>query len=559
MVYAISFRRHLVPRYVRVMYVLIRRDCNELAAPECGPQLCHRRADEAQQPVDEEWQPSKHEKAIIYTLATISLIVALDASIIITPLNTIIEDLGGDATQAFWIGTSYLLANAVTVPFICSISDIFGRPICLTFALAAFSIGTICCCTARTVGLMIVGRSIQGVGGAGIHSLGLVTQTGVPTIPDIVPLRWRPKWYSVTLAFWALRLSVGPVIGGAIVQRTTWRWIFYIMFPFCGIGLVAKLSRVDWLGGGMFTGSATSFLIAICWGGTQYEWNSVQTLAPLLIGSVGLATTVVYEIYFAKHPFLRRSLFHDTTSVVTYIARCAQGGPFYFLSAKGFSALDAGVAMLPCMLTVTLAGIISGYMVTRFNNYRLPICIGWFIASISSALFLVWAVNDSAGVWVITYIIVGIGQGTVLNAQNFASQAMCKPGDEASAAAMYVFVRQFGMAMGVGIGGTTFQNLMALKLSWQGLSTDIAKHAEGYIGILKTLPEDEFRSAVIDSYKLGFLAVYSVYLGLSVVSLIICLIFVKNVDLRRDIVTDHRFEAVHLAKHLDTQGLKPQS
>lgn len=161
-------------------------------------------ADESQLTVEEEWQPSKHEKAIIYTLAMISLIVALDATIIITPLNvtppppplslspkqssedilttneqTIIEDLNGDATQAFWIGTSYLLVNAVTMPFICSVSDVFGRPICLTFALVAFTIGTICCCTARTVGPMLVGRCIQGVGGAGIHSLGLVTQTGI--------------------------------------------------------------------------------------------------------------------------------------------------------------------------------------------------------------------------------------------------------------------------------------------------------------------------------------------------------------------------------------------
>lgn len=214
--------------------------------------------------------------------------------------------------------------------------------------------------------------------------------------------------------------------------------------------------------------------------------------------------------------------------------------------------------MLPCMLTVTLAGIISGRLVTRFNNYRWPICIGWFLASIASGLYLVWTVNDSAGVWVITYILAGVGQGTVLNAQNFASQAMCKPGDEAAAAAMYAFVRQFGMALGVGIGGTTFQNVMALKLSWQGLPVEIAKQAESYISTLKTLPEGNFRSAVLDSYKFGYLGVYSVYLGLSVVSLITCLLFVKNVDLRRDLVTDHRLEGSRMAKHWDVREPKAQ-
>lgn len=88
-----------------------------------------------------------------------------------------------------------------------------------------------------------------------------------------------------SLGAWALGLSLGPIMGGAIADNTTWRWIFYLMFPICGIGLVAvpylltlrpkkataqeKLSRIDWIGGVIFTGSTTSFLIAISWGGTQ--------------------------------------------------------------------------------------------------------------------------------------------------------------------------------------------------------------------------------------------------------------------------------------------------
>ncbi|CAJ2509477.1 Uu.00g145030.m01.CDS01 [Anthostomella pinea] len=508
-------------------------------------------ADEAQRPAEEEWQPTMHEKAIIYTLAIISLIVALDATIVVTTMNVIIEDLQGTATQAFWIGTSYLLVNAVTMPVICAVSDVFGRPICLTFALVAFTVGTICCCIAHNIGTMLVERSIQGIGGGGIHSLGLVT-----------------------LTFWALGFALGPIIGGAIVHGRTWRWIFYLMFPFCAFGLVAvpylltlrpkeattreRLLRIDWIGSFLFTGSATSFLVAVSWGGTQYSWGSAQTLAPLIIGFVGLVVTVVYENYFAAQPFLRRSLYHDTTSVVTYIAGCIQGlvmygllyfGPFYFLSVKQFTPLDAGVAMLPCTLTVTFSGIISGRLVTRFNNYRWPICVGWFIASIGSGLYLIWPHNNSAGVWVVSYLVIGIGQGTILNAQNFASQAMCKPGDEAAAAAMYAFVRQFGMALGVGIGGTAFQNVRALKLQWLGLPTDIAKQAEGYISTLHSLPAGDFKRGVIDSYNYGFTGVYSVYLAISVVALVISLLFVKNVDLTRNLQSNHRLDGTRVSKY----------
>lgn len=78
------------------------------------------------------------------------------------------------------------------MPVICAVSDVFGRHHCLTFALVAFAVGTVLCAVAKDIGTLLVGRSIQGIGGGGIHSLGLVIQT------DIVPLRHRPKWYGLT-------------------------------------------------------------------------------------------------------------------------------------------------------------------------------------------------------------------------------------------------------------------------------------------------------------------------------------------------------------------------
>lgn len=100
-------------------------------------------------------------------------------------------DLNADTTEGFWIGTSYLLVNAVTMPVIASLSEIFGRPICLEFALVMFTIGTIFCCAAHDVSVMLVGRCIQGIGGGGVHVLSGVIMT------DLVPLRYRPKWFGI--------------------------------------------------------------------------------------------------------------------------------------------------------------------------------------------------------------------------------------------------------------------------------------------------------------------------------------------------------------------------
>ncbi|KAI0803757.1 major facilitator superfamily transporter [Xylaria sp. FL0064] len=515
-----------------------------------------------------EWKPSKHEKAIIFTLAFLNLIVSLDATIVVTSLTSIVEDIGGTTTQAFWIGTSYLLVNAVSMPIISSISEVVGRPVCLTFAIVVFIIGTILCCTAHSIAVMLVGRSIQGIGGGGIHIISLVTQT------DFVPLRWRPKWYGVTLAAWAIGLSLGPIIGGIIAERTTWRWIFYLMFPILGFGLVAvpylltlrpkkttvqeKFSRIDWLGILIFTGSITSFLIAVSWGGTQYPWNSAATLAPLIIGVIGIIATGFYEAYVAKFPFLRKSLFHDRSSVVGYIAGGMQGIilygtlyyiPFYFESVKAYSPTKTGVALLAFLLASAISGIMTGRLMTRFNNFRLAIWIGWLLGCVGMAVYIVWRVNDSKPVWVITLLIAGISQGTLTTSQNFATQAMCKLGDEGAASAMYTFVRQLGMALGIGTGATTFQNVLKLKLGWDGLPTEIADRAGTYTSALHALPDGPRKDAIYDAYKFGFQIVFATWLGVSVLLLFLTLVFIKHTDMNRKLVSEHRLDSTRIDRH----------
>ncbi|KAI0020319.1 major facilitator superfamily transporter [Xylariomycetidae sp. FL0641] len=551
-------------------------------------QVWEPRADETQPVEEKEWKPNLHERLIIYTITAITLIVSLDASIIVTPLNAIVVDLGGTATQSFWIGTSYLLVNAVTMPFICSLSDIFGRPICIIFSLVMFTVGTVFCATAPNIALMLAGRSVQGVGGAGIHSLGLVTMT------DIVPLRYRPKAYSVILAGWALGLTAGPVIGGAIAERTTWRWIFYIMFPILGLGLVAvpylltlkpreatfreKLARVDFFGGAIFTASATSFLVAISWGGTQYAWDSAQSLVPLILGAAGLTATVLYEIYMAKNPFLQRNLFRDVSSVITYILACAHGIlvrllltphlaarvdafdaklygylyylPFFFLSVKSFSALLAGVALLPVMTAVMVSSVTTGRLLTRLNKYKWAISAGWLLGTAGAALSVALGDRPGAGVWAPALVLLGLGQGAVMNAQNFAAQAMADPGAEAGAAATYAFARQFGSAVGVGIGGTTFQNVMARKLASEGLPADIARHAETFVGALHALPPGAEKDGIRRAYAAGFQGVFALYLGLSGAALVLGVLCISNLEMNKDHRTEHRLDGSRLRRLL---------
>jgi MFS family permease len=112
--------------------------------------------------------------------------------------------LNGTSIDAFWAGTSYLLTSAVFQPFIASISDLFGRQQILLLSLLFFSIVATICTASNNFTIFIAGRSVQGIGGGAIITMGQVI------FSDIVPLRQRPKYFSMVLGAWAIgkRLSL---------------------------------------------------------------------------------------------------------------------------------------------------------------------------------------------------------------------------------------------------------------------------------------------------------------------------------------------------------------
>lgn len=498
--------------------------------------------------------------------------------------------LGADTTQGFWIGTSFLLASTVAMPPAASLSDIFGRSLCLMLSLALFTLGSLLCCMAHGVRLLLAGRAVQGVGAGGIWMVSLLLLT------DLVPLRHRPKWWTVISLGWAAGLIVGPLVGGAIVQRTTWRWIFYLNFPFCAFGLVVtpwlltihprraeslreKLARVDWVGGALFTASLTLSLFALSSAGIQFAWDSVEIVATLVIGFAGLVATGVWEAFFAAEPMLKHSLFYSWSSNIAYFGGFVQGlvvslatlftlmhrplllteqskqmygenyyVPFFFQSVKATSPLRAGVNLLPALLCVIPTGAVTGALVSRYNDYRYALWLGWFFVALSCGLEILWDADVATGVWAVSLIVMGVGHGVVLNAQTFACQAMARPGDIAAAAAMYGFVRQLGSAVGVCVGSTTWQNVAALKLAWEGLPADVAYHAESYAEALHRMPNnggdddpDATRKAVTSAFVFGFVGVWQVFLGISGVVFFLSF-FVKHFDMNKAIESEHRLQ-----------------
>jgi MFS family permease len=409
------------------------------------------------------------------------------------------------------------------------LSDLFGRKEMLLLSIFFFTLGTLLCAPlAHDFTVLLAGRCLQGIGGGGIITMGQVI------FADIIPLRQRPKYFSIVLGAWALGSVLGPLMGGLFVEHLSWRWCFYINFPFCALGfitvpifiklrtekttLVSKLARVDWVGGILFIGGATSFLIGLSWAGIQHPWSSVQTLAPLFVGVSAVIAAIAWEIFYAREPFLRPALFSSPSAIAAYLCAFGQGFllfcalyyvPFYFTAIHLHSPIQSGLDLLPVTCLLLPGSIAVSLLTTRLGRFRWAIWSGWAITSLASGLFLLLDLNTAVPVWAAIMCIFGIGNGMVLTSVNVAIQAISRAQDCGRAASMYAFMRTLGMSIGVAVGGTAFQNVMAAKLHELNLPDAIARNAEAFVSMMAEMdPSSPVREGAMEAYMQGFHAVF---------------------------------------------------
>lgn len=166
--------------------------------------------DETKAPVPAPFNPGYRFFLAFVSLCVITLMAALDATSLSVALSRIAASLNGTAIEAFWAGTSFLLTSTVFQPVIGSFSSIFGRRLMIFGSLVFFGVGAIVAAVAHGsngMAMILVGRSIQGIGGGGIIVLTEILVT------DLVPLRVRGNYLSLIGGMWAVGSVAGPVIG----------------------------------------------------------------------------------------------------------------------------------------------------------------------------------------------------------------------------------------------------------------------------------------------------------------------------------------------------------
>ncbi|KAJ5966865.1 hypothetical protein N7501_003113 [Penicillium viridicatum] len=496
---------------------------------------------------------------VFFTLSVLTLMAALDGTSLSVALPEIAKELNGTAIEAFWSGTSFLLCSTVFQPSFASFSNIFGRRPMIMISLIFFCVGAIIAAIANNFTYMLIGRSIQGVGGGGIISLSEVI------ITDLVPLRWRGQYFGILSAMWSVGSVTGPILGGGFSENVSWRWIFYINFPFIGVGgilvilflnlrlapssLVEKLRRIDYFGTVLFVGSMSSFLIPLSWGGISYDWNSWHTLVPLCVGGVGLIIFGFYETYFATDPIVPPVIFQNRTAVASFIGSVLQGLilwcalyylPLYYEAVKEYSPIISGVALFPETFTVAPSGMVAGILITVTGSYRWAIWLGWTFSTVGLGLMCLIKVDTSMVGWIFLNIVPGLGLGILFPSLGYAVQASADPENLAIAVAMFSFFRALGQAIGVAVGGVVFQNRMFTNISRYSALAPMAeaysKDAAGLVQVIKAMADGADKANLKEAYTDSLRTVWIVCCGVSAVAMVISFL-TEHYDLDRALET----------------------
>ncbi|KAF8258823.1 major facilitator superfamily domain-containing protein [Lactarius quietus] len=469
---------------------------------------------------------------IIFSLGLSVLLTAVEFTAIGAALPTIIRDLEGE--QFIWVGSAYALGSTALVPLCGGLTQIIGRRPIMLSAIFLFALGSTISGAASSMNMLIAGRTVQGLGA------GTITASMQIILSDLVTLRERGTFSGLMALSWAVGGGVGPVIGGSLAQSGKWRWLFYLNLPICVSNatlvllfmrlrtppatLREKLSKMDFIGNILITASTTLVVVGLTWGGVQYSWISAAVLAPLVLGLVGLASFVIYELHFCKPPTAPILFELNWTSTSGYLQNFVMAVVLsslsywyavFFEACKDRSPARTGVDLFGLSYSISLIAIVAGVAVKKKGKYMIPTYIGWVLMVTGAGLLTTLREDSSIAKSVGFQLVIGGGVGIIYVVSMFPILASIPVTQSAPAMALYVFSRNFGYIWGVTVGGTILQNELKKKLpaSYLAEFPQGVELAFAMIPSIRTLEQplkDEVRKTFGEALKVVWQAVLGI-------------------------------------------------
>ncbi|KAJ7183768.1 major facilitator superfamily domain-containing protein [Mycena filopes] len=466
---------------------------------------------------------------------------ALDQTAVSTALPVITQDLHG--TQFVWVGSAYALASTAFLPMSGGIAEIFGRRVVMLGALFFFALGSTLCGAAPSMNVLILGRTVQGLGAGSLTALTQIV------LSDLVPLQDRGTFNGFLGLAWAVASFIGPVIGGVLAQHGAWRWLFYLNIFTSGFAALMvvfflhlktpegtmkeKLARMDWIGNFLVIASSSAVVIALTWGGVQFPWTSPKVLVPLCLGLPALAFFFVYEAKFAAHPIVPSSLMATATGLSGYLQIFIGSVvmivsiyylPVYFQACKGDSPERSAIDMFALAFVIAPSNVLAGITVTRTKRYRPQLWFAWVVLIIAAGVLSTLEPETSRAKSMGFEALIAISIGILTTATFFPVLAPLAVSENAHALACYLFIRAFGQVWGVTIGAAILQNRLGKHLppAFKGLFPQGTQIAYAVIPLLPTLPPD-VQAETRQAFASAMGVMWQVMIGVGALGLLVSL------------------------------------
>lgn len=431
----------------------------------------------------EQLTPSRRFQVLI-AVAVGTFMGPLDSSVVNIALPSIRSYFQVSFSSVEWVVMAYLLIISSLLLTFGRLGDLYGHKRIYIWGFVVFTIGSLLCGLAPSIGFLIAFRVLQAIGA------GMLMSMGPAIVTDVAPPQERGKYMGVIAVSVSIALSTGPVLGGFLTAKFGWPSIFYINVP-VGILSIILAQQVIPDSGGQgaqpfdIKGAALVFLalVAILLPLSYAEkvgWSNPYIITSLAVGILLFVAFLFLEKRLA-HPMVDLSLFKNRlfsmsnlSALLNYVAMFSVVllMPFYLQQLRGMPPSKAGLMLIPMPLTTMLIAPISGALSDRVDT-RYISSLGMAITALGMWLLSNLNFESSNLTVVLALVTVGLGSGIFQTPNNSAIMGAVPPYRRGIASSLLAGMRNVGMVLGVAISGAVFtgrQNYLMKKLAAAGMA-----------------------------------------------------------------------------------------
>jgi EmrB/QacA subfamily drug resistance transporter len=411
---------------------------------------------------------------------------AMESTVVATAMPTVIASLGGIRIYS-WTFSAFLLTSTVSMPIWGRLADHLGRRPAYLIGLTVFLAGSALAGLSRSMEQLIAFRALQGVGAGSLITIGMTI------VGDLYGMERRAKMQGYFSSVWGVASLVGPLIGGVLTDRVSWRWVFYINLP-VGLAAAAAIAAglrdelpirprrsFDVVGMTVFVAAISTFLVGLLEAGGSEVWMRPVGLALVALSAGFLIAFVVIERR-AIEPVIPLRLFRNpmvrAAAVTGLLSGMAMFGaityvPLYLQAVVGSTATQAGWVLMPFVFGWVVFSVLAARLVLRVG-YRRVVLTGMGLLVLAFVLLSSWNGSLTRLGAARDITLAGIGMGLIFVPMLIAVQSAVPRSLLGSATSLTTFFRTIGGAVGVAVMGAAMTHRLE-----RGLADVVATAPDG--------------------------------------------------------------------------------